>query len=219
MRHWLLKSEPDVFSIDDLAAAPDRTTYWDGVRNYQARNFLRDDFRLGDRVLFYHSNAAPPAVAGIAEVVREAYPDFTALDPQNPHYDPTATADEPRWVMVDIRLVEKFARPVTLDELRELPDLASMELLRRGSRLSVQPVRPAEFAQIERLARSPAAAEPALEPGGAKRSRSSSKRTARTVAPKKTSGKKPAGKKPPAKPASSKSSPPAKRSGRQAPPQ
>lgn len=167
MRHWLLKTEPESFSIDDLAASPGRTTCWDGVRNYQARNFLRDDFRVGDRVLFYHSNAAPPAVMGVVEVVRESYSDPTALDPQHHHFDPGATVENPRWVMVDVRLVEKFARPVTLDELRERKELAGMELLRRGSRLSVQPVRPEEFAVIERLGAgevAPASARKAAAP-------------------------------------------------------
>lgn len=148
VRHWLLKTEPESFSIDDLAASPNRTTCWDGVRNYQARNFLRDDFRVGDRVLFYHSNASPPAVMGVAEVVGESYPDPTALDPRHHHYDPGATAENPRWVMVDVRLVEKFARPVSLDELRQQPSLARMELLRRGSRLSVQPVTAEEYAIV-----------------------------------------------------------------------
>lgn len=151
MRHWLLKTEPESFSIDDLAASPDRTTCWDGVRNYQARNFLRDDFRVGDRVLFYHSNASPPAVMGVAEVVGEAYPDPTALDPRHHHYDPGATVENPRWVMVDVRLIEKFTRPVSLDELRQQPGLAKMELLRRGSRLSVQPVTPEEYVIIVRM--------------------------------------------------------------------
>jgi len=152
MNHWLVKSEPDVFSIDDLARAPRRTTSWEGVRNFQARNFLRA-MRLGDRVLFYHSNAAPPAVAGVVEVVREAYPDPTAWDPRSDYHDPRATPDTHLWSMVDVRLVEIFPRTVPLEELRGVKALAGMELLRRGSRLSVQPVTAAEFRTIEKLAR------------------------------------------------------------------
>jgi len=154
VRYWLLKTEPEGFSIDDLAASPRQTTCWDGVRNYQARNSLRDDFRPGDKVLFYHSSIVPAAVVGLAEVVREGYPDPTAWDPDHKHFDPGATAENARWVMVDIRLVEKFDQPVTLDVLRAEPKLAKMELLRRGSRLSVQPVTPEEFKIVERLAKS-----------------------------------------------------------------
>jgi predicted RNA-binding protein with PUA-like domain len=144
-RYWLIKSEPDVFSFGDLWAAPKRTTCWDGVRNYQARNFMRDDMKVGDLVLFYHSNAEPPAVAGVAEVVREAYPDHTAFDAADPHYDPKSRPDAPTWVMVDVRARERFARPVTLAELRAAPRLTGMALLQKGSRLSVQPVRADEW--------------------------------------------------------------------------
>lgn len=152
MRTWLLKTEPDDFSIDDLAACPKQTTCWDGVRNYQARNFLRDDFRPGDQVLLYHSSVDPPSVVGICEVTREGYPDPTAFDPTHKHFDPDSSAEEPRWMMVDIRLARKFDRPIPLDELRRQPGLAKMELLRRGSRLSVQPVTAEEFAIVEQLA-------------------------------------------------------------------
>jgi len=152
MNHWLIKSEPDVFSIDDLAKAPRRTTSWEGVRNFQARNFLRA-MKLGDRALFYHSNADPSAVAGVVEVVRTAYPDPTAWDPRSDYHDPRAAPDNPVWSMVDVRLVEIFPRAVPLDELRGVKPLAGMELLRRGSRLSVQPVTVAEFRAIEKLAR------------------------------------------------------------------
>jgi predicted RNA-binding protein with PUA-like domain len=150
-RHWLVKSEPDVFSIRDLAKAKGRTTCWEGVRNYQARNFLRA-MRKGDRALFYHSNAEPSAVAGIVEIVREAYADPTALDPASEYHDPKASRENPIWSVVDVRLVAIFPREVPLDELRTVPSLAGMELLRRGSRLSVQPVTAAEFRTIERLA-------------------------------------------------------------------
>lgn len=151
-RYWLMKSEPRAFSIDDLARAPRRTTCWDGVRNYQARNFMRV-MRVGDRVLFYHSNAEPPAVVGVAEVVKEAYPDPTAFDPRDKHFDPNSNLAKPIWEMVDIRMVRKFRRPISLEELRRVPGLKQMELLRKGSRLSVQPVRPPEWAIIVKLAK------------------------------------------------------------------
>jgi predicted RNA-binding protein with PUA-like domain len=151
MKHWLIKSEPDVFSIDDLARAPRRTTSWEGVRNFQARNFLRA-MQIGDRALFYHSNAEPSAVAGVVEIVRTAYPDPSAWDPRSDYHDPRAAPDNPLWSMVDVRLVEVFPRLLPLEELRGVKALAGMELLRRGSRLSVQPVAAAEFRTIEKLA-------------------------------------------------------------------
>lgn len=153
MKYWLLKTEPESFSIQDLAAAPERTTCWDGVRNYQARNFMRDEMRVGDRVLFYHSNAQPPAIVGTAKVVREAYPDATAWNPADHHFDPKASPEHPIWQMVDIQLEDIFARPLGLDELRQIAALKNMELLRRGSRLSVQPVRKSEFDAVLKLAR------------------------------------------------------------------
>lgn len=152
-RRWLMKSEPSAFSIQDLQKIRGQTTCWDGVRNFQARNFMRA-MRKGDQVLFYHSNAEPPAVMGIAEVVKEAYPDRTAFDPKDKHYDPRSTPDEPLWDMVDIRLVRVFQCPIPLDRLRQEPGLKRMELLRKGSRLSVQPVRPEEWATILKLAKS-----------------------------------------------------------------
>lgn len=151
MNHWLIKSEPEVFSIDDLARARGRTTGWEGVRNYQARNLLRA-MKKGDLAIFYHSNAAPPAAVGIVTVVREAYPDPSAWDPKSDYHDPKARPDNPVWSMVDVKLVETFSRPLSLDELRGVAALAGMELLRRGSRLSVQPVTAAEFRTIQRLA-------------------------------------------------------------------
>lgn len=152
MRYWLLKTEPESFSIDDLAKQPNQTTYWSGVRNYQARNFLRDDMEVGDRVLFYHSNAKPPAIVGTAKIVRAGYPDFTALDRKDHHYDPQATTDNPRWFMVDIQFEKKFPRVLGLDELKTIAALKKMELLRKGSRLSVQPVTKPEFDAILKLA-------------------------------------------------------------------
>ncbi len=151
-RYWLMKSEPEVFSIDDLARAPKQSTCWDGVRNYQARNFMRA-MAVGDRVFFYHSNADPPAVAGIAEVVRTAYPDDTQFDRKSHHYDPSSTKAAPRWDMVNIRYVETFSVPVGLDRLRKEPRLKGMVLLQRGSRLSVQPVTESEWKIVLALAR------------------------------------------------------------------
>ncbi len=150
--YWLMKSEPNVFSLGDLARAPKQTTAWDGVRNYQARNFMRA-MKTGDQVLFYHSNAQPPCVVGIAEVVKTAYPDATQFDPHDAHYDPASPTDQPRWDVVDIRFVRKFDVPLSLDLLRGQASLNGMELLRKGSRLSVQPVKPSEWNEILRLAR------------------------------------------------------------------
>ncbi len=152
-RYWLVKSEPDVFGFDDLLAAPGRTAGWDGVRNYQARNFMRDEMRVGDGVLFYHSNADPAGVAGLAEVARAAYPDATAFDPAHDGYDPKSRPGAPVWVQVDVRAVERFARVVTLAELRAEPALAAMAVLRRGNRLSVTPVTAGEWAAVCRLGR------------------------------------------------------------------
>jgi predicted RNA-binding protein with PUA-like domain len=144
-RHWLVKSEPETFSFDDLLASPKRTTGWDGVRNYQARNFMRDGMKRGDLVFFYHSSTEPTAIVGVAEVAREAYPDPTALDPKHAHFDPKSRADAPSWMMVDLRAVEPFERPVTLAELKSVKGLEHMVLLQKGSRLSVQPVSPEEW--------------------------------------------------------------------------
>ncbi len=143
-RYWLLKSEPDVFSFGDLRAAPRRTTGWDGVRNFEARNLLRDRLRKGDGVLFYHSNADPPGIAGTAEVVREGYPDPTQFDPKSAHYDPAAKPENPRWFQVDVKYAKAFPAAVTLEQIRKAPLLKRMALLRRG-RLSVQPVTGAEW--------------------------------------------------------------------------
>jgi predicted RNA-binding protein with PUA-like domain len=151
MRHWLLKTEPETFSFDDLARAPKKTTGWNGVRNYQARNFLRDSLKKGDRVLVYHSNADPPAVVGIAEVVREGYPDPTQFDPKDDHYDPDSPKDQPRWFQVDVKAVQKLKRAVSLDEIRSVKALSKMALVQRGQRLSVQPVTPEEFDCIVEL--------------------------------------------------------------------
>lgn len=166
MQHWLIKSEPETFSIQDLARAPKKTTSWEGVRNYQARNFLRA-MKRGDLAIYYHSNAEPPAAVGIAKVVREAYPDPTAWDPESAYHDPKASPDNPLWSMVDVQLVEIFPRAIRLEELRGVKALAGMELLRRGSRLSVTPVTAAEFRTIEKLGQAKPAAR-AAKPAPAK---------------------------------------------------
>ena len=126
--YWLLKSEPQAFSFDDLLAAPKRTTCWDGVRNYQARNFMRDGMRVGDQAFFYHSSTEPAAIAGVVEIVREAYPDHTAFDPDDPHHDPKSRPEAPTWLMVDVRAVRRFDEPITLQELRETAGLEGLPL-------------------------------------------------------------------------------------------
>ncbi|MCA1827457.1 MAG: EVE domain-containing protein [Myxococcales bacterium] len=152
MRHWLLKTEPSSFSFDDLWKAPRRTTGWSGVRNYQARNLIRDEMKKGDRVLIYHSSAEPPAVVGEAEVVREGYPDPTQFDPRDDHFDAASPRERPRWFQVDVKAVRKLPRDVPISELRGAPELSKMALLQRGQRLSVQPVAPSEYAAIVKLA-------------------------------------------------------------------
>jgi predicted RNA-binding protein with PUA-like domain len=149
MRRWLMKSEPDTFSIDDLASAPNQTTMWEGVRNYQARNMMRDDMAVGDGVLFYHSNCATPGVVGIAEISREAYPDPTQFDPESHYFDPGSKPDEPRWLVVDVRYVRKLDRTVTLAELKARADeLGDFALVKRGNRLSVLPVSDEQWDRI-----------------------------------------------------------------------
>ncbi|MCA9472582.1 MAG: EVE domain-containing protein [Nitrospirales bacterium] len=150
-QYWLLKSEPKTFSIDDLAASPDQTTCWEGVRNYQARNFLHA-MKQGDQAFFYHSNAEPPGIVGTVKIVNEAYPDYHAFDATNQYYDSKSTQESPRWFMVDVKFVKKFTVDLSLSRLRTVPGLRNMELLRKGSRLSVQPVRPQEWKCILQLA-------------------------------------------------------------------
>jgi predicted RNA-binding protein with PUA-like domain len=139
MQYWLMKSEPEAFSIDDLMQAKEMTTTWDGVRNYQARNFMKQ-MKLGDLVFFYHSNCKVPGIIGIATVCREAYPDFTAQDPQDIHYDPKSTPEKPIWEMVNVQFVKKFKEVLPLQQLYQYPELEAMPLLRKGNRLSVMPV-------------------------------------------------------------------------------
>jgi len=152
-RYWLMKSDPETFGIRELKRSPGQTTCWDGVRNYQARNLLRDDIGAGDGVLFYHSRSTPPAVMGTAKVVRAGYPDPTQFDGRSTYHDPKSDRSAPRWYAVDIRLEREFERPVTLPELREMPGLDGMVLLRKGSRLSVQPVTADEWKIVLKLGR------------------------------------------------------------------
>jgi predicted RNA-binding protein with PUA-like domain len=148
MHYWLMKSEPEAFSIDDLQAMPEQTEHWDGVRNYQARNMLRDEMKKGDLVFFYHSNCPQPAIVGIMQVVREGYPDFTAFDPNSKHFDPHSDPDKPRWMMVDVQFVRTLKRPIPLSELRQYHELAGMQLLRKGNRLSITPLSEEQWAFI-----------------------------------------------------------------------
>ena len=152
IRYWLMKSEPDEFSIDDLVRAKQQTTPWFGVRNYQARNYMRDAMQVGDGVLFYHSSCPEPGIAGVVEIARLAYPDQTQFDPKSVYYDPKSPRDAPRWVHVDVKLVRK-TRLVTLPLLRATPRLEDMVVLRRGNRLSITPVTPAEWKIVEKLAK------------------------------------------------------------------
>ena len=150
MRYWLMKSEPDVFGIDDLAKEPGRTAAWWGVRNYQARNFMRDDMSVGDLAFFYHSSCAEPGIAGLMKVAKKAYPDITQFDPASEYHDPKSTPEAPRWMNVDMKLVKK-TRLVPLAELRAHPELASLRILQRGNRLSITPIEPAEWEFIAGL--------------------------------------------------------------------
>ena len=146
--YWLMKSEPSCFSLDDLKACPNSTDHWDGVRNYQARNLLRDQIKPGDGVLFYHSNCPEPAIVGLAKVVSEGYPDHTALDPREKHFDPKASDEKPIWFMVDVQYVAHLPHPLTRDDLRQHPVLCGMDVLRKGNRLSVQPVTPEHWQEV-----------------------------------------------------------------------
>lgn len=149
MGYWLLKSEPDTFSIDDLAGSKLQTTAWEGVRNYQARNLIRDQIQLGDEAFFYHSSCKEPGIVGVVEVTRPAYPDASAFDPLSPYYDPKSTPAAPRWFVVDVKLKVRCVSPVLLSELRAQGSLRDMAVLRRGSRLSVMPVTAAEWRTIQ----------------------------------------------------------------------
>ena len=152
-RYWLLKSDPESFGFDDLWNSPGRTTHWDGVRNFQARNYMRDEMKKGDLAFFYHSGGDDPAIHGIVEIVREGYPDHTAVDPKDPHYDPRSKGVENPWSMVDIHAIERLGRPVKLSEMRTKPELEGMPLLQKGNRLSVQKVGAAEWNEVLALAK------------------------------------------------------------------
>lgn len=151
MKYWLMKSEPDAFGIDDLAKCPGKKDHWDGIRNYQVRNMMRDEMKKGDQALFYHSNCKEPGIVGIMKVVKEAYPDFTAFDPKSKYYDPKSDPANPRWLMVDVKLVRKFKRTVSLQELKNYKTLEDMLILRRGNRLSVTPVTKKQWDYILKL--------------------------------------------------------------------
>jgi len=153
MNYWLFKSEPSAFSIDDLRQRPKQTEHWDGVRNYQVRNQLHNDIKQGDLAFFYHSSCAPPGIAGIMQVVKNGYPDFTAWDKQSDHYDPKSTPTTPRWYMVDVKFIEKFPRLITLDEIKRQPKLKQMPILKKGNRLSITPVTTQEWKIIVGLAK------------------------------------------------------------------
>ena len=151
MNYWLMKSEPNAFSIDDLQNMPDQTEHWDGVRNYQARNMMRDQMKIGDQVFFYHSNCKIPGIVGVMEVVREGYPDHTAFNPQSKYFDPKSDPNAPRWIMVDIKYIRHANRVIPLAELRECEALENMQLVRKGNRLSIMPVTAEEWAIILKL--------------------------------------------------------------------
>lgn len=157
VRYWLMKSEPHECSIDDALAAPDAIVPWTGVRNYQARNFMRDDMRVGDGVLFYHSSCPEPGIAGFARVASRTRPDPTQFDPVSPYHDPKSTPDQPRWLLLDVQALRK-TRLISLAELRATPALAGLRILQRGNRLSITPVEPAEWRTIEAMA----GADPAM---------------------------------------------------------
>jgi len=149
MQYWLMKSEPDAFSIDDLRAV--KVEPWDGIRNYQARNFMRDQMKVGDKVFFYHSSCAEPGIVGIMRIHSEPYPDHTALDPKAKYFDAKSDPDNPRWVMVDVKFSRKLKNPVSLAELKQYPELQDMRLLQKGNRLSIMPVEEKHWLFIEGL--------------------------------------------------------------------
>jgi len=152
MKYWLMKSEPTTYGIDHLQKEKNKTEHWDGVRNYQARNMMRDEMKKGDLVFFYHSNCTVPGIVGVAEVVKESYPDFTAFDPESQYYDPKSNEDNPRWFMVDVKFKQKFKETISLTQLREVGGLEEMMILRKGNRLSITPVTKREWDVINGMA-------------------------------------------------------------------
>lgn len=153
MQYWLFKSEPDAFSIDDLAAKPNQTEHWDGIRNYQARNYLRDEVKQGDQVLFYHSSCKIVGIAGLAEVVKEAYPDYSQFNPESKYFDPKANPDKPRWVMVDVQFKQKFSKVLSLAKIKSMPEITEIGLVKKGHRLSIMPVTEKEFSVLLKAAK------------------------------------------------------------------
>ena len=151
MNYWLMKSEPDAFGIDDLKALPKQTDSWDGIRNYQARNMMRDDMRIGDLVFFYHSNCKIPGIVGIMKVVSKPYPDHTQFDPESKYYDPKATTAKPRWMMVDVQFVEEFSHVISLTALKQNPALSDMAVVKKGNRLSITPVTKDQWQAIKAM--------------------------------------------------------------------
>ena len=154
MNYWLIKSEPDVFSFEDLKACIKQTEPWDGIGNYQARNFMRDDMQIGDLILFYHSNTNPPGVAGIAEVASKPYPDPTAFDKKSKYFDPKSDPKNPRWILVDVSFKADIVRQVSLEEMKSMPELVNMRALQRGNRLSIMPTTRSEFQAIKKAGQS-----------------------------------------------------------------
>jgi len=152
MAYWLFKSEPETFSIDDLKNRPNQTEPWDGVRNYQARNFLRDQVQINDKVLFYHSNCKVPGIVGIAQVVKAGYPDSSAWDAKSPYFDAKSTKDKPRWYRVDVRFEKKFDRIIRLQEIKQNPVLQGMQIAKKGNRLSITPLTKAEWNEVIKVA-------------------------------------------------------------------
>ncbi|ODN42742.1 EVE domain-containing protein [Piscirickettsia litoralis] len=148
MNYWLMKSEPDAFGIDDLQALPKQTDSWDGIRNYQARNMMRDEMKVDDLIFFYHSNCKVPGIVGIMKVASKPYPDHTQFDPESKYYDPKATTDKPRWMMVDVKFVEKFSKAISLNTLKQTAELSEMAVVRKGNRLSITPVTPEQWQTI-----------------------------------------------------------------------
>ncbi|MFT4941804.1 MAG: putative RNA-binding protein with PUA-like domain [Paraglaciecola sp.] len=153
MNYWLFKTEPDTFSIDDLGARTEQTEHWDGIRNYQARNFLRDQVKLGDKVFIYHSSCKDVGIAGLAEVGKEAYPDHTQFDPLSRYYDPKSPPENPRWFMVDVQFVEKFSCVLSLKKIKSMPDIIEIGLVKKGHRLSIIPVTESEFSILLQAAK------------------------------------------------------------------
>jgi predicted RNA-binding protein with PUA-like domain len=155
MKYWLFKSEPETFGIDHLQKKPKKTEHWDGVRNYQVRNMLREEIKAGDKAFFYHSSTTPPGIVGIVEIVKSGYPDFSAFNPDSKYFDPKSTPENPRWFMVDVRFERKFKRMITLEEIKNHPHLKDMLVVRRGSRLSITPVTKADWKIILTLEKKP----------------------------------------------------------------